>query len=98
MKNMMCEGCDRELMVNIFTTPLPFTYSSSMQNRMVTSCKKQKDMRRNGETGRKVVMYTEDYACNLCWAEKKKKKRPDTPCCVLSSKNERGSVSVCVCV
>lgn len=77
MKNMMREGCDRELMVNNFTTPLPFTYSLSMQNRMVTSCKKKKDMRRNGETGRKVVMYTEDYACNVCWAEKKK--RPDMP-------------------
>lgn len=95
MKNMMCEGCDRELMVNIFTTPLPFTYSSSMQNRMVTSCKKQEDMRRNGETGRKVVMYTEDYACNLCWAKKKKKTRHAFLC---SELKEWAQECVCVCV
>lgn len=42
MKNTMREGRDRELMVNIFTPPLTFTYSSSMQNREITSCKKKK--------------------------------------------------------
>lgn len=62
MKKTMSEGCDRELMVNTFTPPLPFTYSLSMQNRLISTCKKQtnkqkKDIRRNGEIGRKVVMH-----------------------------------------
>lgn len=73
MKNTMREGRDRELMVNIFTPPLLFTYSSSMQNRVITSCKKKKKKKEKiyGEIGRKVVMHSEDYACNLCRAEKR---------------------------
>lgn len=72
MKNTMR---DRELMVNIFTPLLPFTYSLSMQHKqtVITVCKKERYIVKISEMGRKKVKHSEDFACNLCRAEIKTK-------------------------
>lgn len=48
-----------ELTVNIslFTPPLPVTHPQSRQNRIIASCHTEKDVRRNGASGRKVVTH-----------------------------------------
>lgn len=76
MKNTMSEGCDRELIVNILTPFLPFTHCLSMQKRVITYVKKKqkqqkKDRYMEKVVSRKVVLHSEDYACQLCRAEKK---------------------------